>query len=279
MLTDRNVDAVRTDSPIKTVLVPVDGSSVSQRAIGVAAWLASACGANLRLFKASFKLDIRDEVEELRALADERGLSQAQVEVSTGRSAAPSLVRESRRATDSVVVMATSGRSGLGAALLGSVADEVLRDIDEPIVLVGPEYEDRGAPTEIVVLWDGSLLSASVVPAAATWASELHLPVRLLHVREGSDPPLKIGIADAEGTLTTQVLSALFVGGPPIEVTDIVADDPARAILGLINDLPSVVVALATKGRGGITSSALGRVSAKVVQGSLHPVLAYHPRS
>ena len=267
-----------SETAVETVLVPLDGSLLAERAIGVATWVADSFGADLRLYKASFKLDLRDEQEQLRRIANRHGLPRAQVEVSTGRSAAPGVIQASRRSPYSVVVMATRGRSGLNATLFGSVTDEVLRDIDEPMVLVGPSYRDGKVPTSIVVLWDGSLLSASVVPVAATWAVASHLPVRLVHVSVSSAPTLEIGTGSAVGALASQVFQALSVGDQPARVTDVCGDDPVRVISEVLDELPGAVVALATKGRDGLTSSALGRVAAKIVQHSPHPILAFHPR-
>lgn len=264
---------------VKTVLVPIDGSPLAERALGVAAGLALSFKADLRLFKASFKLDLHDEVAQLRGLADRHGLPRAQVEVSTGRSAAPAVIHSSRRSDDTVVVMATQGRSGIAATVLGSIAGEVLRDLDEPLVLVGPGYEDRGDLAGIVVCWDGTLLSASVMPTAAAWAKELELPVRLVHVRGAADPPLGGEVGSAEDRLTAQVIEALTVNGRQPEVTEISNEDPAQGVLGLFDDQwGGSLVALATKGRGGLLSSALGRVSSKIVQGSPHPLLVSHLR-
>ncbi len=270
--------ATGSEVAVKTVLVPMDGSPLAERAIGVASWVADVFGADLRLFKASFKLDLRNEQEQLRRIANRHGLPHAQIEVATGRSAAPGVILASRRSASSVVVMATHGRSGLSATLLGSVTGEVLRDIDEPMVLVGPKYEDRNVPTSVVVLWDGSLRSASVVPAAAAWATASHLPVRLVHVRNPADPPLEIGTRFSEGTLASRVFLALSAGEHPAAVTDIRSDDPVQVISGVLDDLPGALVALASRGRGGLTSGALGRVSAEIVRNSPHPILVYHSR-
>lgn len=269
----------RSEEAVKTVLVPMDGSDLAERAIGVAEWAATMFGADLRLFKASFELDLHDEQEQLRYVAKRHGVPHAQIEVSAGRSAAPGIIRASRHAADSVVVMATRGPSGLSATLLGSVTDEVLRDIDEPMVLVGPGYQDRKVPTSIVVLWDGTLLSASVVPAAATWAAASHLPVRLVHVRTSAAPPLEIGTRSARGSLASQVLLALSAGDGPATVTELCSNDPVQTISAVLRDLPGALVAMASGGRGGLTSSALGRVSAKIVQYSPHPVLVSHART
>jgi nucleotide-binding universal stress UspA family protein len=277
---ERAQESTDAGALVKTVLVPVDGSLLAERAIGVAAGLATSFEADLRLFKASFQLDLREEVAELRSLADRHGLTRAQVEVSTGRSAGPAVIRMSRRTPDSVVVMATHGRSGLAATVLGSVADEILRDLDEPMVIVGPKFEERGEPERIVVCWDGSLLSASVVPTVASWASALRLPVQLVHVRGAGDPPLDGDATSADRTLVDQVKGALAICGRPVEVTEIRADDPACGVLDVLDALRGgALVALATKGRGGLLSSSLGRVSSRIVQGSPHPLLVSHPRT
>lgn len=267
------------DESIQTVIVPVDGSPLAERAIGVAADLATAVGADLRLFKASFKLDVRDEVDQLRDLADYHGLHRAQVEVSTGRSAAPAVILASRRAPGSMVVMATHGRSGLGATLLGSVAGEVLSDLDAPMVLVGPGFEGRGVPSRIIVCWDGTLPSAAVVPSAAALAARLDLPALLLHVCGVAEPPLLAGSGSSSSEAARQIVAALTVHGRPPEMVEIVDGDPADEVLGFVRSVANgALLALATKGRMGLLSSPLGRVASRIVRESPHPILVTHFR-
>jgi nucleotide-binding universal stress UspA family protein len=50
--------------------------------------------------------------------------------------AAPAIVRE---AEDSLVVMATHARKGIGRAFLGSVADAVVRAAKGPVLVIPPE--------------------------------------------------------------------------------------------------------------------------------------------
>ena len=68
--------------------------------------------------------------------------------------------------------MATHGRSGLGRALLGSVAETVLQRTDHPVILIGPDAApDRAIDSGVLALaTDGSPLSAMVLPRAAAMA-------------------------------------------------------------------------------------------------------------
>jgi nucleotide-binding universal stress UspA family protein len=80
--------------------------------------------------------------EELRSLippeAAARGIS-TRLEVVTGRKVSEAICQAAERLSCDVVCLATHGRSGLSQALLGSVAQEVLRGSTRPVVLIRPE--------------------------------------------------------------------------------------------------------------------------------------------
>jgi nucleotide-binding universal stress UspA family protein len=80
--------------------------------------------------------------EELRGLippeASARGIS-TRLEVVTGRKVSEAICQAAERLSCDVVCLATHGRSGLSQAVLGSVAQEVLRTSTRPVVLIRPE--------------------------------------------------------------------------------------------------------------------------------------------
>ena len=121
--------------------------------------------------------------------------------------------------------------------------------------------------------WDGSDLSARVVPAAARWAADLDLGVRLLTITPPGDASPLYG-SDGEPTAQVDQLVAVLGGGTrKVQLTELFAADPARAIATFIDERPIGLVALCTRGRGGLASSSLGTIAAKVVQLSPRPVL------
>jgi nucleotide-binding universal stress UspA family protein len=72
-----------------------------------------------------------------------------------------------------LVVIGTRGRTGLGKVLMGSVAEEIFRTVNCPVLTVGPHAESsRGADGEVrEILYATDLASTS--PAAAAYAVSL----------------------------------------------------------------------------------------------------------
>lgn len=78
---------------------------------------------------------------EARVALEQDGLTNIETEVLVGLPG-DAIVQEAVRRGCDVVIMATHGRSGLTRAVLGSVADYVLRHLEDiPIVLVHPRHE------------------------------------------------------------------------------------------------------------------------------------------
>ncbi len=263
---------------VKTVVVPLDGSDHAETALGTARWLAEAFDADLLLFTSTFALDPAEDEQYLHRVISARDLPRASVEVAAGRSAGPAVVNARRGSPDSIVCMATHGRTGLRAVVLGSVADEVVRDLGDPVVLIGPSFEPGGGSRELLVCWDGSDVSATIAPIAAAWAAALDLAPRVLAVRSESEPPILTEASGAPLPATEALVAILGAGDRPVQLTELVDSDPAGAIAEYAASFPVALVALATQGRSGIASSALGRVAAKIVNRSPRPLLVHHPR-
>jgi nucleotide-binding universal stress UspA family protein len=70
----------------------------------------------------------------------EAGLK-VRVHVTSGY-AATEILRMAREAGSDLIAMATSARKGMSRILLGSTAEEVLRDTDRPLLLRRPEHPD-----------------------------------------------------------------------------------------------------------------------------------------
>ncbi len=158
---------------IRRVLLPLDGSEVSQVAIPHAEHLARSLGADLVLFQVtdaeadiltagmpigappqpSITVEVAQQVAseqyaaaeaELSVLAGElqaRAVPVVEVEVVTGQPA-DAIIEAVERLSIDVVVMATHGRGGLGRLLLGSVADAVTRNTERAAVLLVRPPED-----------------------------------------------------------------------------------------------------------------------------------------
>ncbi|RPH40664.1 MAG: universal stress protein [Desulfobulbaceae bacterium] len=137
------------------ILIPVDGSSYSERAVKQVLELADS-GAKLAITLLNVQIPIasghvrmfisQDEVnsyhqdEGLAALASSRALLEAagvpyNYHIAVGR-VAETIVRFAREGNIDKIVMGTHGRGGLLELLLGSVAHEVLKIATVPVLLV-----------------------------------------------------------------------------------------------------------------------------------------------
>src|SRR5512144_299840 len=115
-----------------TILVPLDTSAVAERAVPTAAWLGGLYGLPLSLFYALDENLERPAGAEaglsvqryLEGVAERYGVPGARVAVVEGNAAAEILAA----AGDArFIVIGSHGRGGFRAAVIGSVADKVVR--------------------------------------------------------------------------------------------------------------------------------------------------------
>jgi nucleotide-binding universal stress UspA family protein len=139
------------DLPLR-ILVPLDGSALSESALEPASKLARALGANLVLLRVSESHhdDVGGYLESVAAPRRADGLTiEARVEAG---SPAEAIARAASEAVPTLVVMATHGRGALIRLLLGSVASEALRKLTAPVLLVRPHQDAESAsPTQVPV--------------------------------------------------------------------------------------------------------------------------------
>ena len=87
-----------------------------------------------------------------------------------------------------LVVVGTRGRAGIGKALLGSVAEEILRHAPCLVLTVGPqachEAGRRGRMASILFATDFGAASLAAAPVAVSLAEEYQAKLTLLHVKE-----------------------------------------------------------------------------------------------
>lgn len=149
-------DGAPPDS-IDHILLPLDGSACAEGALPTVAALAVATGAELELVQVlqpSGILGTRVLPMSLAALQEARRraegylaevaerLEERGIECSTRVvehvHPARGILEEAREGEPAMVAMATHGYGGVSRAVLGSVADKVLRGIDRPLLVVGP---------------------------------------------------------------------------------------------------------------------------------------------
>ncbi len=150
----------------KTILVPLDGSRTSERALPVATWLGAELDAELHLLMTSFDADVTADEQYLADRAASCGPDRVRSEVLRKEFPTRGIVEALAALPYAALCLTTHGRGALGEMLLGSVSDEVLRSSTTPTVLVGPACKPEAFPAsrELVVAVDGSLASLAVLP-------------------------------------------------------------------------------------------------------------------
>lgn len=92
-----------------------------------------------------------------------------------------------------LIVIGTGGRKGLGKLLLGSVAEEVFRNAECPVLTLGPHairWDIDGHLRHILFATDFGPESLHGLPYAISLAEEGHARLTLLHVAPEPVPPL-----------------------------------------------------------------------------------------
>lgn len=151
---------------VRHLVVPVDGSEVSEAVLERAAEVARLFDARITLFSAVWRRELthrdyvphveyvdydrllrdraaaaRTELEEIRDRLRSREIDADAVVVEESNPAQAILGFVDREEPD-LVAMGTHGREGVARALLGSVADKVVRGANVPVLLVRPPKEE-----------------------------------------------------------------------------------------------------------------------------------------
>jgi nucleotide-binding universal stress UspA family protein len=160
MLVRPTEDAAETDEPtrrIGTILVPLDGTKLSEQALEHAVELGELFGSGYHLTRVvPFPLDVsmsympmiemyQTTLAEAKAAAAEYVEAQAQrmrrhgarvtTSVVTDAQAGHGILSEADAVGSDLIVMATHSRTGFGRFVLGSTADKVLRGAQVPLLL------------------------------------------------------------------------------------------------------------------------------------------------
>ncbi|HEX9879766.1 MAG TPA: universal stress protein [Candidatus Binatia bacterium] len=290
------------------ILVPLDGSDLSEGILPFARTIAKAFGIPLELLHV-----IDPETIEASSSASEgRYFFAAEAEIKKARTSyldeavrnyLPSLtvrssvetgnppeliVDHAKEHPETLVAMATHGRSGVQRWFMGSVAEKVLHTCSNPLLLVrtaGKAKSNDAVLKTIIVPLDGSPLAELVLPHAAAMAKAMKLQVVLVrvyfvptegYVGEGYvpdiEPLLEILRNDAKEYLEDKMRSLKAQGVEKISY-ELPEGSAAGKIIDLSRETPDNLVAMSTHGRSGIGRWVLGNVTDRVVRHCGDPVL------
>lgn len=298
------------------LLVPLDGSSLAEQALGPAASIARASHAALDLVMVHQPMAFADFVDaawQANPSTGERAyIASTAKELATGssisvsgtvvRGAASEMIRERAKELGAdLIVMTSHGRTGLSRTWLGSVAHEILRGSPAPILMLRPT--DSKKPRrfgeklfkKILVALDGSPLAESILEPATELARAFDARLILLRVVEPvplvvPEVTLPTSYLPRDESATATVVEhatkeladiatrSMATGLVCVETHVIVAERVANAILEFARGVSPSVIAMSTHGRGA-SRLFLGSVADKVLRASAVPMLIRRPSS
>lgn len=177
----------------------------------------------------------------------------------------------------SLVVMSSVGR-GRSAALLGSIAEDLLHHLYGPLLVLGPDVDpDRfHLDGRILVPVDGSATSEYALGLAAAWGVEHGVVPWLVHVVDPADMPVGGDVSETSYVArTAQRLREQSHHAVEFEVLH--GTSAHRAIVDLAGDDDVSLIVASTHGRTGLARAAAGSEAMNMIRSSPVPVLLVRP--
>ena len=301
---------------VKLILVPLDGSKFSESSLPLAMAIGRATGARLHvaqihvpyepealLGSTPFQFEGVDieEYDARRLEQDQAYISQLGSRIGNDGLAVEASVLKGRRVADGLagfadevgadlIVLASHGHTGASRTWLGSVADELVRHSNRPLLVSRPvDGVEAAAPTlrHILVPLDGSKLAEGALGPALDVARATGARITLAHVvatvtmhGPRSLTPVRRKIRsefEAAEAYLDGVAASLKEEGLDVDTRVVEGKTPAVVLSELADAIGADMIAMATHGYGGVRRALLGIVADKVLRMSSLPVLITRP--
>jgi nucleotide-binding universal stress UspA family protein len=298
----------------KKILVPLDGSSVAEQVLPYARFLAGGLKVPVvllgivdatelssfmskekeRYFDAMIEESAHRSEDYLKKIAQTFPRANVSFAVEKGR-AGEVIIAKGDADKQTLIAMATHGRSGINRWLLGSVAEKVLRGSANPLLLIRgrAEAQTEGEMTlkSVVVPLDGSEVAESILPAVIEIAKKLNIQTVLFRACNvpysafggggHSQYPLinqLLGGIKAEAREYLEAKTAELKNQGLDKVSYVLQEGiGADEIISFGQRTPDNMIAMCTHGWSGIKRWVLGSVTETVVRHSGDPVLVLRP--
>lgn len=299
---------------LTNLLVPLDGSAISEQALAMACTIAKHTSAAIHLVHVHTLNDSvyvdglavvdehlhslarsheREYLRRMKTRLTDEGYTVHTSNPDVHQSVAQTLAAYARQTGCNLVVMTTHGRGGVERMWLGSVADALIRVAHLPILLLPGENTGTLSIKHVVMPLDGSPLAETAITPAQELGRLFGADFCLIQVVEPlvvpwQGPYVAAVDLDPDGTLVHQQEAQAYLHrvaerfehqGYHATVECIQATTVADAIAQRGN-APDTLIALATHGRHGWQRMILGSIADKIVRSASGPVLLVgkHPR-
>ena len=278
---------------LKTIVFATDFEVLANRALPFAVMLANHYGSKLYVAHvipheayAFAHPDSLDRV--LREMRDYAGYSLSQITgplkhrgticepLLTEGNVAEKLEQWVRRYDADLIVLGTRSRAGVGKMLLGSVAEQIVRDASCPVLTAGPHVctDPSAGIHTILCAVDFSPQSLRAVKFAISLACDYGAHITLMHVVEGilqEDPRLAIRVT--EDRLRALVPHDTEIQHEPEVLAEV--GPVAERIANVASELSADLVIMGARGVGAFaqTASHFGSIVHKTISHAMCPVL------
>lgn len=286
-------------SQIKKIMIPLDGSPLSERPLIPASKLAKASGATLLLLRiqepSSLKFDeeLKDQVAQfkddtaqkyLNDVAKKDILQDVQREILTVKGPVAETIIDSAAENDvDLIVMSSHGRSGISRWVYGSIAEKVLRHAPCATII---QHAKADVPMftnqPVLVTLDGSELAERVLDSACDIALATNSELVLLRVTgmtqlaiDSVDPLVMKQdldkLEEREHVEAKEYLERVQEKLAPCGLsitTEVLGGPVAETILKYAEDHNADLIAMSSHGRSGVGRWFYGSVAEKVLRGA-----------
>jgi nucleotide-binding universal stress UspA family protein len=293
-----------------TILVPLDGSARAEAILPTVVAVAQATHSSLSLLQ----VVISESTTGIHSAPDRQWVDtrtpacayletiaarvhQARVPVDTEvlvGHAATRIVQAARQDPRiSLIAMATHGRGGLPRAVFGSIAEEVLRSVAVPVLLVRdgqPAAPALTAGCTILVPLDGSAFARQALGTAQMLGRAFEATLLLAAVVPPCDPadlpeaaPPSSWLREAQHRETDRLTFELDktarhleAAGAPVR-RQLLRGRPGEALIAQAGTAAAALIVMATHGRSGIDQLRWGSVALEVLRHTPAPVVLLGP--
>jgi nucleotide-binding universal stress UspA family protein len=289
---------------IRSIVVPIDFSPLSEAATARAITLAGHDGASIHLVHAvglplvaapygvtvpaSVWEDVqkaaRDQLEEVRKRVEARGISVVTAEIPDTNDPVHAIETAAVGRNADLIVMGTHGHGGLKHAFLGSTAERTLRTVDRPVLAVKEDVEAAGQPiARILLAVDFSVHSDRAAEVAGALAKRLGASVDVVHAFDV--PPDYMPYTSEAGVkldekIQTSAAERLAAIGEQLTasqiplMTHLRRGRPSLVIAEAAKELRSQLIVMGTRGSNGLEHALLGSVAERTLRRAPCSVLA-----
>jgi len=300
-------------SDVKAILIPLDGSDLAECALAAGSSIARRLNAFIHLVRVHTQLPLFEVGAEIVTLTpeSEREITEQEEQYLEGvatqlraeglavsttvvkGSIVPALHSYTEHHGIGLVVMSSHGRGGIRRAVLGSVADQLVRSVSIPVLIVTPAMAPRiddQWPRRVLVPLDGSELGDSAIDAVRELDPRRTAQLLLATILQTSFPPMSPwayqpdlypeAVEHNQERLRmhlNNVADGLRADGFRVAARILNGGKVAREILKLGIARQCDMIVMATHGAGGLDRVMFGSVADQVIRHSNMPILVVRP--